>query len=46
MKKIALYSLLFLSFAVSAQKKDTDLPKGNEAFAAKNYAEAEAEYRI
>ena len=46
MKKIALYSLLFLSLAISAQKKDKDLPKGNEAFAAKNYAEAEAEYRI
>jgi tetratricopeptide (TPR) repeat protein len=29
-----------------AQEKDTHLPKANEAFVAKNYVEAEADYRI
>ena len=29
-----------------AQEQDTDLPKGNDSFAEKKYADAEAEYRI
>ena len=48
MKKWILYSLLLLSFFGMAQKKekDTHLPKGNASFADKNYADAEAEYRM
>jgi len=39
---------LLFSFLGLAQnkEKDTDLPKGNESFAEKKYADAEAEYRI
>jgi len=46
MKKIIIYSLIFISFALQAQEKDKYLPKGNEEFAAKNYVDAEANYRI
>nr|WP_294773499.1 tetratricopeptide repeat protein [uncultured Flavobacterium sp.] len=48
MKKIILYSLILISFLAKAQnkEKDTNLPKGNEAFLEKKYADAEAEYRI
>ncbi len=48
MKKLLLYSLLILSFLAKAQEKgkDSHLPKGNDAFADKNYVDAEAEYRI
>lgn len=46
MKHLILYSLLFLSVAIFAQEKDRDLPKANEAFDAKKYDEAEANYRI
>lgn len=48
MKKLLLYSFLLLSFLVNAQKKekDTNLPKGNEAFAEKKFNEAEADYRV
>lgn len=46
MKNIFIYSLLFFSFAVMAQQKDKNLPKGNEEFKDKKYAEAEADYRI
>lgn len=48
MKKWILYSSLLLSFLVNAQKKekDTNLPKGNEAFAEKKFNEAEADYRV
>jgi tetratricopeptide (TPR) repeat protein len=35
-----------LSFAVSAQEKDKTLPKANEEYTAKKFAEAEANYRI
>ena len=35
-----------LPIAVFAQDKDKNLPKGNEEFIAKNYTEAEADYRI
>ena len=46
MKHLILYGLLFLSVAIFAQDKDRDLPKANEAFDAKKYDEAEANYRI
>ena len=35
-----------LSFAVSAQEKDKTLPKANEEYSEKKFAEAEANYRI
>lgn len=38
--------LLWVSFVTFAQQKDKDLPKGNEAFADKNYVDAEADYRV
>ena len=43
MKKLLLHSFLLLSFAVNAQEKDKNLPKGNDSFAEKKYADAEAE---
>ena len=48
MKKLLLYSLILISFLAKAQDKEKDnhLPKGNESFAEKKYADAEAEYRI
>jgi tetratricopeptide (TPR) repeat protein len=46
MKKIIIYSLIFISFSLQAQEKDKYLPKGNEEFASKNYVDAEANYRI
>jgi tetratricopeptide (TPR) repeat protein len=46
MKKLLLYSFLLLSFAILAQEKDKNLPKGNDSFSEKKYDEAEAEYRI
>jgi len=49
MKKIFLYSLILISFAVRAQEKkekDTYLPEANAEFAKKNYVDAEANYRI
>ncbi len=39
------FSLVF-SFVLMAQEKDKALPKGNSEFEAKNYTEAEANYRI
>jgi tetratricopeptide (TPR) repeat protein len=38
--------LLVFSLAITAQEKDALLPKANEDFAAKKYADAEANYRI
>ncbi len=46
MRKVLLYSFLLLSLAINAQEKDTDLPKGNDSFDEKKYADAEAEYRL
>ena len=46
MKQLILYSLLLFSFGIKAQDKDKNLPKGNDAFEEKNYADAEADYRI
>jgi tetratricopeptide (TPR) repeat protein len=46
MKNIIRYSLLLFSLVGLAQEKDKNLPKGNNAFESKNYADAEADYRI
>lgn len=46
MKTLLTYSLLFVSFWAVAQKKDRHLAKGNAELKAKQYAEAEAEYRL
>lgn len=48
MKQLLIYFLLLTSFFATAQKKEKDktLPEGNEAFAEKNYTDAEANYRI
>ena len=46
MKKVFVFTLLVFSLAVTAQEKDALLPKANEEFAAKKYADAEANYRI
>lgn len=46
MKKIITYCIILISFVSKAQEKDKFLPKGNEDFADKNYAEAEANYRM
>jgi tetratricopeptide (TPR) repeat protein len=46
MRKIVAYSLILISFVANAQEKDKNLPKGNEAFAEKKYADAEADFRI
>jgi tetratricopeptide (TPR) repeat protein len=46
MHKVILYGLLLISLVCKAQEKDTYLPKGNEDFAAKNYSDAEANYRL
>lgn len=46
MKNLIIYSFLLLSFAVFAQEKDMNLPKANDEFADKKYANAESEYRI
>jgi tetratricopeptide (TPR) repeat protein len=46
MRNFVLYILLLITAAVAAQEKDKHLPKGNDAFDSKKYADAEAEYRI
>lgn len=46
MKNLILYSLFLFSVVIFAQDKDKNLPKGNEEFEAKNFTDAEAEYRI
>lgn len=52
MRKALLFFGLFFGFSiVSAQentqeKKDNDLPEGNEAFSEKKYDQAEADYRV
>lgn len=46
LKSIFLLALFLFSFATKAQEKDKYLPQANEAFEAKNYVEAEANYRI
>lgn len=46
MRKLLLYGFLLLSFAMQAQEKDKDLPKGNDSFVEKKYTDAEADYRV
>jgi tetratricopeptide (TPR) repeat protein len=46
MRNTFLILVLLFSAVAFSQKKDFDLPKGNEEFAKKAYAEAEADYRI
>ena len=46
MRKLFLYSLILISVVAKAQEKDKDLPKGNEAFVEKKFADAEADFRI
>lgn len=46
MKQLLLYSLFFLSLATFGQETDKYLPKANDEFEAKKYADAEADYRI
>jgi tetratricopeptide (TPR) repeat protein len=46
MRNFILYMILMLSFAVSAQEKDKTLAKGNDDYAEKKFAEAEANYRV
>ena len=47
-KYLTLIFLLLCSFLAKAQdkEKDRELPKGNDSFAEKKYADAEAEYRV
>ena len=46
MKTVQFIILIFFSVTVLAQKKDFNLPEGNVEFANKEYANAEANYRI
>jgi tetratricopeptide (TPR) repeat protein len=46
MRNLIFYSVLLLSLATFAQEKDNYLPKANDEFVAKKYADAEANYRI
>ena len=46
MKKILTYIVILISFVSKAQEKDKYLPEGNDKFAAKNYVDAEANYRL
>lgn len=47
-KYVTLIFIFLISFLAKAQdkEKDKNLPKGNDSFAEKKYADAEAEYRI
>ncbi len=46
MKKLLTYLLFFCFGMIFSQEKDRALPKGNDAFAEKAFADAEAQYRI
>jgi tetratricopeptide (TPR) repeat protein len=46
MKNIITYLVLIFTFVANAQEKDKNLPKGNDAFQDKQYADAEMDYRI
>lgn len=46
MRQLLIYTLLLFSFAAIAQEKDKNLSRGNKEFKDKNYADAEADYRI
>ncbi len=46
MRNLIIFGFILFSVVIFAQEKDTHLPKANEEFTAKNYTEAEADYRI
>ena len=46
MRQFTLLIIHFISLALFSQSVDKNLPKGNDKFEAKKYAEAEADYRI
>ncbi len=46
MKKIIVYILILVPFVAGAQKKDKNIPKGNDFFMDNKYSDAEADYRI
>ena len=46
MKQLLIYSLFFISLAAFAQETEKHLPKANDEFLSKKYADAEADYRI
>jgi tetratricopeptide (TPR) repeat protein len=46
MKKLILFIIILISFAAQAQEKDRFLPEANAQFEEKEYADAEANYRI
>jgi len=46
MDKLFIYGCLLFSVVMFSQEKDSYLPKANDAFSDKKYAEAEANYRI
>lgn len=46
MKNVILTLILLFSVTLFSQKKDFDLPEGNENFSKKEYAQAEAYFRI
>jgi tetratricopeptide (TPR) repeat protein len=46
MKKILVHIVILISFVSKAQEKDKFLPQGNDNFSNKNYADAEANYRL
>jgi tetratricopeptide (TPR) repeat protein len=46
MRNLIIFGFILFSVAIFAQEKDMYLPKANDEFTAKNYKEAEADYRI
>lgn len=46
MKQFTIYVCLLFSVVAFSQQKDNNLPDGNKSFVAKNYVDAEADYRI
>lgn len=46
MKQFTIYLCLLFSVAAFSQEKDNNLPDGNKSYVAKNYVDAEADYRI
>ena len=46
MKNIILFITIFFSVSIFSQKKDFNLPEGNDYFSKKEYAQAEANFRI
>lgn len=46
MKQFIIYLFLMVSMFSFSQEKDNNLPDGNKNYAAKNFVDAEAEYRI